>query len=219
VLLFTLETIPAVAEFVFAFITAASEDVATATRESVFELTDAVPDVIAEPRDVDAVVMSDCKANDPLSSPAPVSVLVVCVQTSAAREPNELSVRVEYVQIAPGSVANKDDEAVATLVSVLEFTAEVPADIAFASELVAIATRESVFALTEEVIPAVAEFVLALITAANELDAVETVVPTVVTSDCKAKLPESKPAPVKVRVVCVHTSAARLPRELSVLEE
>jgi hypothetical protein len=40
-----------------------------------------------------------------------------------------------------------------------------------------------VFEFTAEVMPAVALLVFALITAASDVDAVETVVPTVVTSD------------------------------------
>jgi hypothetical protein len=152
---------------------------------------------------------------------------------------------VVLVHTAFGSVARSDVDADVTRVSVLAFTAAVPAEIAEASEDVAIATRESVFALTELVIPAVAELVFAFMTAANDevpiatrlsvllliafvlfeiatpidVEAVETVVPTVVTSDCKAKLPEFKPAPVSVRVVLVHTSSASEPSEVRVRAE
>jgi hypothetical protein len=72
-----------------------------------------------------------------------------------------------------------------------------------ASELDAIAIRLSVFAL---------------ITEASELEAVETVVPTVVTSDCVASEPASSVAPVSVLVALLHTSVAIVPNELSVLE-
>jgi hypothetical protein len=85
---------------------------------------------------------------------------------------------------------------------VFALTEAVPAVIAVPSEVDAVVTRLSVFALitaardveavkivefvfefTAEVIPAVALFVFALITAARDVDAVVTVVPIVVTSD------------------------------------
>jgi hypothetical protein len=104
-----------------------------------------------------------------------------------------------------------DVDAVVTRLSVLAL-------ITAASEAVATPTLVSVFEFTALVIPAVALLVFALITAAKEVEAVETVVPTVVTSDCVASEPESRPAPVKVRVALDQTSVASVPKLLSVLE-
>jgi hypothetical protein len=81
------------------------------------------------------------------------------------------------------TTAASDAVAIPTRVSVFELTAEVPAAIAVPSDVDAVKTVELVLLLTALVIPAVAEFVFALITAASDVDAVVTVVPTVVTSD------------------------------------
>jgi hypothetical protein len=79
-----------------------------------------------------------------------------------------------------------------------------------ASEEDAARTVAFVLELTAEVIPLVCALVFALMTAASEEDAV-------VTSDCTAREPLERPAPVRVRVPAVHTSAARVPNESSVL--
>jgi hypothetical protein len=137
VLVFTAEVIPAVCALVFELTTAAIEELAVVTSESV--------------------------ARDPEVRPAPVRVRVVAVQTSAAREPKVESVLDENAQIDAGSDAASDEEADATTALVFAFTAEViPAVCALvfalitaASEVVAIPTRVSVFELTAEVIPAV----------------------------------------------------------------
>jgi hypothetical protein len=97
----TAVVIPAVAEFVFALITAASDVDAVPTLVSVFEFT-----AVVTPE------TSDCVASEPESRPAPVSVRDAYVHTSAATEPIAVKVRDEYVQIAPGSVAKREDEAV-----------------------------------------------------------------------------------------------------------
>jgi hypothetical protein len=97
-----------------------------------------------------------------------------------------------------------DVEAVVTRLSVFAL-------ITVASEVEAVKIVEFVFEFTADVIPAVAELVFALITAASDVLAVETVVPTVVTSDCVASEPVSRPAPVKVRVALDHTSVANVP--------
>jgi hypothetical protein len=124
------------------------------------------------------------------------------------------------------TTAASDAVAIPTRVSVFEFTALVIPAVALlvfalitaANEVDAVKTVASVLLLTALVIPAVAEFVFALITAARDVDAVVTVVPTVVTSDCVASEPESRPAPVKVRVALDHTSAAKVPKVLKVRE-
>jgi hypothetical protein len=74
VLLLTALVIPAVAEFVFALITAASD-------------VDAVETVVP------TVVTSDCVASDPLVSVASVSVRVALDHTSDANVPKVLKVR------------------------------------------------------------------------------------------------------------------------------
>jgi hypothetical protein len=102
-----------------------------------------------------------------------------------------------------------DVEAVVTRLSVFAL-------IIVASDVEAVKIVEFVFEFTADVIPAVAEFVFALITAASDVDAVETVVPTVVTSDCVASEPASSPAPVSVLVALLQTSVASVPNELSV---
>jgi len=81
--------------FVFALITAARDEVAIPTRESVLLFTLAVPAETALAIDEDAVVTSDWVASDPLESPAPVSVRVPLVHTSAASVPNVVRERVE----------------------------------------------------------------------------------------------------------------------------
>ena len=55
--------------------------------------TAAVPAVIAEANDDDAVVTSDCRASDPEVRPAEVRVLVVAFQTSVASVPKVERVR------------------------------------------------------------------------------------------------------------------------------
>jgi hypothetical protein len=79
--------------------------------------------------------------------------------------------------------AASDAVAIPTRVSVLLLTDAVPAVIAMPSEVEAVKTVELVLLFTALAIPAVALLVFALITAASDVDAVETVVPTVVTSD------------------------------------
>ena len=115
---------------------------------------------------------------------------------SETKVPNELKVLPEADQIAVGNVANKEDEALPTVV----LTEAVPAVTAAPREEEAVPTIELVLALTE-VVPAViaaaidedAELVLPLTTAAIDEEAV-------VTSDWRARLPESRVASDKRRV-------------------
>lgn len=78
-----------------------------------------------------------------------------------------------------------------------------------ASEDVAIATRESVFAFTAEVTPAVWEFVFAFTSATTEDDAL-------CTSESVAREPAVSSAPVRVRVAELQTSVASVPKLESV---
>ncbi len=82
--------------------------------------------LICETIEEEAVWTSESVANDPESSPAPVRVRVTDDQTaeavSATNVPNEVSVRPLDDQTAPGSVANKLDEADKTVALVLAFT-------------------------------------------------------------------------------------------------
>ncbi len=155
--------------FVFVFITAAKEEVATATLLSVLLFTtaaielEAMPTrvsvllfiavwlaVIADPSELEAVVTSDWSASEPLESEAPVRVRVPFVQTSAASVPKPVRVRVPAAHTLAGMevieeaieerVEPSEVEAVSTVAFVFAFTTA-------ASELVAIPTRVSVFAL------------------------------------------------------------------------
>lgn len=79
----------------FAFTTAASDDVAIATRLSVFEFTTAATEL-------EAFCTSDKVARDPDDKPAPVRVLVPFVHTSAASVPKPVRVRVPAAQTLAG---------------------------------------------------------------------------------------------------------------------
>ena len=113
--------------------TAASEVLAVNTVALVFEFTaPVIPDVAllvfaltSATTELDAFVTSDCTASDPVSRPAPVSVLTLLVHTSAAKVPNDERVRDVYDQIALGSVAKSEDDAVAIALLVLALTADV----------------------------------------------------------------------------------------------
>lgn len=180
---FTSVTMLAVALFVFAFITAAKEEVAVRIALLVFEFTSAVPTLMAEASEEVAVVTSERVASEPVSRPAPVNVLTPLDQTSATTDPKLESVRELYAQTDAGRVVAKEEDALNTAVSVFVFTSEttpavalsVLAFITAASEEVAVMSALFVFELTLAV-PAV-------IAVAKEDDADETVVPTVVTSD------------------------------------
>lgn len=87
---------------------------------------------------------------------------------------------------------------------VFALTADVPAEIAAAREVEAVFTFDAVFVLTKATIEleaferrlAVLPFTAVVpeaIAAASDVDAV-------VTSDCSAKAPDERPAPVRVRV-------------------
>ena len=73
---------------------------------SVCELTAVVPALIAEPRELDALVTSDCRAREPLVRPAPVRVRVAADQTdvltSVANVPKVVNERDEYDQTLSG---------------------------------------------------------------------------------------------------------------------
>jgi hypothetical protein len=71
----------------------ASDELAVNTVLLVFVFTALVPAVIAEARELVAVVTSDNVANDPDVNPAPVKVLVAALQISEATALNEESVR------------------------------------------------------------------------------------------------------------------------------
>ena len=132
-----------------------------------------------------------------------VRVRVAAFHISVARLPNDVRVLALYAQIVEGREAidaASDVDAVNTVELVFELTAvvpaemaeaiddeavpivpavlAVPADIAAASDVEAVKTVEFVLLLTAVVIPEVCEFVLALITAARDDDAVP-IVPAV----------------------------------------
>jgi hypothetical protein len=172
-------------ELVLALITAASEDEAVL----VLPLTTAAIDE-------EAVVTSDWRARAPLSSPAPVRVRVVLFHTSATRVPNEERVLPDADQIAVGSVAKREEEALPMVV----LTEAVPATVPAAREVEALVTvvlTEAVPAVTadpseDEAVPTIL-LVFALMTDASEDDAV-------VTSDWRARVPASRVASDKRRV-------------------
>lgn len=118
---FTFAVTPAVAVFVFALTTAAIE--------------------------LDAALTSDWSASEPELKPAPVSVRVPFVHTSAASVPNVVRLRVPFAQTLPGiaviddasvvRVEPSDVEAVNTALLVFPF-------ITAASEVVAVTSAVSV---------------------------------------------------------------------------
>ena len=87
---------------VFVLILDASEVEAASTSASVFALIAVSLLVMAAPSDELAVCTSERVASAPEESPAPVSVLVLFVQTSAASVPNPVRVRVPAAQTAVG---------------------------------------------------------------------------------------------------------------------
>ena len=185
---------------VFAFITAASDEVAVLRPELVFAFTLAVPAVTATPREEDAVVSSAVVASDPEERPAPVRVRVPFVQTSAASEPKVVSERVPFAQTLPGieviDVA-MDDRVVPSEVEAVNTVALVFALMTAARDEVAVVSPELVLAFTLAVLASTA--------APMDEDAV-------VRSESVASEPEERPAPVRVRVPFVHTSAASDPK-------
>lgn len=106
-------------------------------------------------------------------------VEVATPQISLVSEPNEVSVRLAAFQTPVGKVARSEDDAVAMRVSVFAFTCAV---------------------MDEDALPTTA-FVFELTLAATDDDAVEI-------SERVASEPESRPAPVRVRVAAAHTSVA-----------
>ena len=119
---FTADVIPDVWVLVLEFTTAARDVEAVRTVALVLEFTLAVPAVIADASEVEAVVTSDVRANDPevrvlsvrlrvakvQTSDAviepDVRVRVPLVQTSDAKVPKVVRLRVGLAQNAPGSV-------------------------------------------------------------------------------------------------------------------
>jgi hypothetical protein len=217
VLLFTADVIPDVCALVFEF-----------TVEAIL---------------VDAVVTSESVAREPAVRPAPVRVRVADDQTSAASVPKVVSVRLPAAQTFAGilviddaSCETIDDDAVATILLVFALMTA-------ASDEVAVKIALFVFELTALVIPDVCALVLALILAASDVDAVRMalsvllftadvipdvwvlvfeftveaiLVDAVVTSESVAREPEVRPAPVRVRVADDQTSAASVPKVVSV---
>jgi len=183
-----------------------SEDEAAVTTLVVLALTTAATDD-------EALSISDSVASEPVSSPAPVNVRAAALHTSVASVPKVVRLRVPTAHTAAGMPDTEDatedriepidDDAARTMELVLALTTA-----AIDEEAVRIAA--SVFALTSEVMPAVAEFVLALTTAATDDEALSI-------SDSVASEPVSSPAPVRVRVALLHTSTASVPNEVSVL--
>jgi len=198
--------------FVFVLITAASEEEAVSTAASVLLFTLAVPAEIAEAREEVAVSTSDRVAREPDVRPAPVSVRVPLVQTSAASVPNPVSVRVPAAQTLTGiEVIDEaieamelpsEEDAASTVLFVLAF-------ITAAKDDDAVRTVASVLPLTAETMPAVALLVLALTTAATEELAVST-------SDKVASEPDERVEAVSVRVAAFHMSDAIAVPEVSV---
>ncbi len=108
-------------------------------------------------------------------------VRVPFVQTSAASVPKVVRDRLAEDQTARGIVAPRDVDAVKTVALVL---------------LLIVVIAEAMVLLT------------AVVTAAM---LVESEVEALVTSDCTARDPDERPAPVSVRVPLAQTSAARVP--------
>ncbi len=163
--------------------------------------------------DDDALVTSDCVASEPEVKPAPVSVRVPLVQTSAASVPKLESVLDVYDQTLAGTAAidaASEVDAVRTCVFVLAFTRATTDDEAFP-------TVVSVWALTALVIPAVAVSVCAFTFEVSAVIAAPRDEEAVWTSDCVASEPVLKLAPVSVLVPELHTSEARVPKLESVL--
>jgi len=170
-------------------------------------------------RDDDAVCTSESVAKEPVSSEAPVSVRVPALHTSVASEPSEVSVRAPEAQTAAGipaieetteeSVEPSEEDAANTMLLVLALTTAATDEDAVAMALLVLlftlaATEVEAF-VTVVVSAAVCVLVLELIPATTDDDAV-------CTSDCVASEPASSEAPVRVRVALDHTSTARLPK-------
>lgn len=153
--------------------------------------------------EVDAERSSEESARLPEVSVPAVSVRVPYAQTSAAVNDPPLVPSIEPIDV----------DAVVTIALVFPFTTAAidddADDITLAIDEVATATRESVFALTAEVTPAVCVFVLALTSATTEEEAV-------CISLCVASDPAVNSAPVSVRVAELHTSDASEPKLESV---
>jgi hypothetical protein len=182
---------------VFALTTAASEDVAVRSAASVCAFVAVVPDVIATPSELDAVETSAVVARLPDVRPAAVNVREALAQTLPGIE-----VMLEAMD------ATADDTEVIALPNELEaFSIEelVFAFTTAASELVAVSSAESVCAFTATVCAAVCEPVLAFTIAATD-DVAVWISPSV------ASEPLVRPAPVRVRVPFVQTSAANVPK-------
>lgn len=174
--------------FVFALITVASDvDAVVTVPESVAICEFVFPFTTVATEEV-ALCTSDNVASDPLESPAPVSVLVPFVHTSAASVPKVVSERVPDAHTAAGipvtevastdRVEPSDVEAVSTCRLVFAF-------ITVASDVEAVPTMELVFAFTAVWLALIAEL-------SDEL--------AVCTSESVAREPEVRPAPVRVRV-------------------
>ena len=131
--------------------TAAMEDEAEVTVlesveicESVCAFTLVVCVEATDASEDEAFCTSVSVASDPELKPAPVSVRVPLFQTSAASVPNDESVRPVKFQMVAGSMAKSELEAFPTTRLVLLFTLVVPAEIADASDEVAVTRAESV---------------------------------------------------------------------------
>jgi len=197
---------------VFPFTTAAREVDAVvtvvdrvATCEFVLVFTLAVPAVIAEPSEVEAVVTSDWSASEPEESPAPVSVRVAAAHTLVGMLPIELvivarsdPIEDEAVFVTLLTLAATEVEAVPTMLLVLVFTLDVaelistlvaseptlrPAPVrvrvAAAQTLVGIEVMEDVIVARSEPIEDEAVLVLLFTLAATEVEAFVTVVESV----------------------------------------
>ncbi len=178
--------------------TAASEVEALRTAALVLLFTLAVPAVIADASEEVAFWTSDKVANDPLVSPAPVRVRVAYVQTSAAESAPPLEI-MESMLIA----STLPMDPIEVSVDVATFQTEYGTfAICAAREVEAVSTVAFVLLFT-------------LAAAARTAELSEDV--AVSTSDKVASEPDVKPAPVRVRVPLVQTSAASVPKPVRVL--
>jgi hypothetical protein len=119
---------------------------------------------MAAPRDEVAVSMFESVAKEPESRPAPVRVRVAALQTSVARLPIEVRVRVEYDQTRDGSEVMSEPievEALETAVLVLALTTAAKLEVAVVKRLAVLLSMTA----ASEVVAVVMVFVVLVLIA------------------------------------------------------
>jgi hypothetical protein len=211
----------AICEFVFAFITLARDVLAVRRAEFVFKLTAVVPALIALAIEVEAVPIVFAVLAVPAAIAAASDVLAEFVFSLTADVILEVCAFVfEFITEA------RDVDAVSTVAFVLALTADVPAVIAEAIELEAVFVLLFMLDIAPVTSEATARAPVSSVESDNLLVAYDQILAAV--RDPPALTRASKlsticlptvPAPFNVDVATVHTSAARVPNDVSVLVE